>query len=189
MAETPIRKVSASIEAMSQIIKVASEQHIPYIPDILSAIEEASKVPGNSIVMRDPTYLATKMREGKAVIALCDDGAFSGFCYLESWQDDQFVANSGMIVKPEFRGQGLATPIKRLIVAESQRMFPNAKVFGITKSPAVIKMSKRLGFKEVPYDQITSDPKFWKGCDTCRHYPELLQNRGTACQCIALLLD
>lgn len=60
-------------------VLVASEQHIPYIKDILSAIEVASKVPSNSIVMRDPTYLATKMREGKAVIALCDDGAFAGY--------------------------------------------------------------------------------------------------------------
>lgn len=170
-------------------VLVASEQHIPYIKDILSAIEVASKVPGNSIVMRDPTYLATKMREGKAVIALCDDGSFAGFCYLESWQNNLFVANSGMIVKPEFRGQGLASRIKRLIVEESQRMFPNAKIFGITKSPAVIKMSKRLGFKVVSYDRITSDPKFWKGCDTCRHYPELLKNQGAACQCTALLLE
>ena len=170
-------------------VLVASEQHIPYIKDILSAIEAAAKVPGNSIVMRDPTYLATKMREGKAVIALCDDGAFAGFCYLESWQNDLFVANSGMIVKPEFRGHGLASRIKRLIVEESLRMFPNAKVFGITKSPAVIKMSKKLGFKEVQYDQITSDPKFWKGCDTCRHYSELLKKQGSACQCTALLLE
>ena len=47
-------------------VLVASEQHIPYISDILSAIEIASKVPGNSIVLRDPTYLTTKMREGFA---------------------------------------------------------------------------------------------------------------------------
>ena len=42
-------------------VLAASEQHIPYISDILSAIEIASKVPGNSIVMRDPTYLTTKV--------------------------------------------------------------------------------------------------------------------------------
>lgn len=170
-------------------VRIATEQHIPYIKDILAAIEEASKVPGNSIVMRNPDYLATKMREGKAVIALCDDASFAGFCYLECWQDEQFVANSGMIVRPEFRGQGLATRIKQLIVEVSRKMFPAAKVFGITKSLAVIKMSKRLGFKEVTYDRLTTDPKFWKGCDTCRHYQELLQNEGKSCQCIALLYD
>ena len=169
-------------------VVVADESHARYIPDILGAIFEASKVPGNSIVMRDPDYLALKMREGKAVIALCDDGSFAGFCYLECWQDEQFLANSGMIVKPEYRGQGLATRIKQEIVRVCHEMFPDAAIFGITKSEAIKKISLRLGFEEVPYSEITTDPKFWKGCDTCRHYSELLANNVLSCHCTALLL-
>ena len=168
-------------------IVVAQEEHIPFIPDILDAIYEASLVPGNSIVMRDPDYLASKMREGKAVIALCNN-AFAGFCYIESWQNGEFVANSGLIVKPEFRGQGLASRIKAKIVEVCQHMFPRANLFGITKSATVIRMNERLGFQQVPYTDITNDPAFWKGCDTCRHYEELLQNEGKNCRCIALLL-
>lgn len=169
-------------------VTVATEAHIIYIKDILAAIYEASQVPGNSIVMRDPDYLALKMREGKAVIALCDDGSFAGFCYLECWQDEQFLANSGMIVKPEYRGQGLATRIKQEIVRVCHEMFPDAAIFGITKSEAIKKISLRLGFEEVPYTEITTDPKFWKGCDTCRHYDELLANGGRSCHCTALIL-
>ena len=167
-------------------VVVANESHKHYIPDILSAIYEASQVKGNSIVMRDPDYLAQKMREGKAVIALCE-GAFVGFCYLECWQDEQFVANSGLIVRPEFRGQGVATRIKQQIFEQCRKLFPDASIFGITKSEAVIRMNTKLGFERVGYDQLTHDPKFWKGCDTCPNYPVLQANQGKSCHCIGLL--
>lgn len=167
-------------------VLIANEGHKIYIPDILAAIYEASKVKGNSIVMRDPDYLALKMKEGKAVIAL-HDGNFVGFCYLECWQDEQFVANSGLIVKPEYRGQGVATRIKRQIFEICRTMYPDACIFGITKSPAVIKMNTALGFERVTYDQLTTDPKFWKGCDTCPNYPVLQANQGKDCHCVGLL--
>lgn len=167
-------------------VLVANEGHKKYIPDILSAIFEASKVKGNSIVMRDPDYLAQKMREGKAVIALCGE-KFVGFCYLECWQNEQFVANSGLIVRPEFRGQGVASRIKRAIFQQCRSLFPNAYIFSITKSEAVIRMNTALGFERVDYDQLTNDPKFWKGCDTCPNYPVLLANEGISCHCVGLL--
>lgn len=168
------------------VVKIADEGDKKYIPDILAAIYEASKVKSNSIVMRDPDYLSQKMKEGKAVIALRDD-EFAGFCYIECWQDAQFVANSGLIVKPEFRGQGLATRIKKQIFEISRKLFPDACVFSITKSQAVITMNTGLGFERVSYDQLTTDPKFWKGCDTCPNYPVLLANAGKSCHCVGLL--
>ena len=165
----------------------ADASHHRYIPHILAAISEASKVKGNSIVMRDPHYLAQKMDEGKAVIALLGD-EFAGFCYLECWQDEQFIANSGLIVKPEFRGNGLATRIKEQIVSICRSKFPDSKVFGITKSEAVIKINRRLGFSVVPYSELTTDDAFWKGCATCRHYHTLLANNMASCYCTGLLL-
>lgn len=169
-------------------VEVASYKHIIYIKDILSAIYEASQVKGNSIVMRDPDYLAAKMKEGKAVIALSGDD-FAGFCYIECWQDEQFVANSGLIVRPEFRGQHLATRIKEKIFDVSRSMFPKACIFSITKSQAVIKMNTALGFRQVSYDLLTTDPRFWKGCETCPHFQELLANGYKSCQCTGLLFS
>jgi len=173
-------------DSNSYSVLIADESHIRYIPDILSAIYAASKIKGNSIVMRDPEYLAVKMREGKAVIALYEK-EFAGFCYIESWQRDNFVANSGLIVKPEHRGKGLASKIKKLIFEICRTKFPKACIFSITKSPAVKKMNLALGFKEVNYTELTTDPKFWKGCETCPHYNELLSNQMRNCQCIGLL--
>lgn len=168
-------------------VQIATAAHIPYIPAILDAIYVASKVPGNSIVMRDPDYLALKMKEGKAVIALHGD-EFAGFCYMEAWQNGEFIANSGLIVKPEFRKQGLAREIKRQLVEAGRKLFPGSTVFGITKSPAVVKINLSLGFHKVRYQELTTDPAFWKGCETCPYYQTLVENQGKDCLCQALIL-
>ena len=57
----------------------------------------------------------------------------------------------------------------------------------IVRSQAVIKMNTALGFEQVTYDQLTSDPKFWKGCDICQNYHILLANEGKSCHCVGLL--
>ena len=59
-------------------IEVASEKHIPYVKEILLTIEEAAKDRGTGIAKRNPDYVAQKMREGKAVIAM-DGDKFAGF--------------------------------------------------------------------------------------------------------------
>lgn len=168
------------------IIRPATAEDARFIPHILDAIYEASKVPGNSIVMRDPDYLALKMKEGKAAIALKGE-EFVGFCYLECWENQKFIANSGLIVRPEFRGQGIARGIKKIIVEICREMFPDASIFGITKSKSVMKMNQELGFRLASYDELTTDPKFWKGCNTCPHFQELLENDYKSCQCTGLL--
>ena len=98
---------------MPQIrIYVAGKQHIHYVEEILTTIEESSKARGTGIARRSPDYVAQKMIEGKAIIALCGDD-FAGFCYIESWSNKQYIVNSGLIVNPKYRGCGLATRIKR----------------------------------------------------------------------------
>jgi len=54
-----------------------------------------------------PEYICKKMDQGDAVIAL-DGDKFAGFCYIETWDHQRFVANSGLIVHPDYRNQGLA---------------------------------------------------------------------------------
>ena len=109
------------------IIEVAGEGHVHYIPEILKTIEDATKVRGTGIAKRNPEYVKKKMEEGKAIIALHGDD-FAGFCYIESWDHEQFVANSGLIVKPEYRGKGLAKRIKKAAFELSRKRFPNAKL-------------------------------------------------------------
>ena len=121
-------------------IEVATDKHIPYIEEILQTIEDATKVRGTGIAKRKPEYIAQKMHEGKAIIAMCGD-KFAGFSYIESWEHEEFVANSGLIVKPEYRNMGLAKQIKKHIFELSRKRFPNSKIFSLTTGAAVMKMN------------------------------------------------
>ena len=58
-------------------VMVADESHIKYIDTILTTIAEAAKKRGSGIAKRSPEYVATKMREAKAVIALQSAGEAS----------------------------------------------------------------------------------------------------------------
>ena len=90
---------------------VAGPEHEVYVDTILQTIADAAKVRGTGIAKRTHEYLATKMKEAKAVIALSGD-RFAGFSYIETWGNKQYVTTSGLIVHPDFRGLGVAKKIK-----------------------------------------------------------------------------
>ena len=62
---------------------VADGSHEKYVDTILQTITDSAKVRGSGIASRTHEYVATKMRERKAVIALYGDEC-AGFCYIES---------------------------------------------------------------------------------------------------------
>src|SRR3954471_69740 len=100
-------------------------------------MEASAKARGTGIAKRSPEYLEKKMEEGKAVIAHTPDGGWVGFCYIEAWGHEQFVANSGLIVSPAFRKSGVAKQIKKEIFDLSKEKYPDAKIFGLTTGLAV----------------------------------------------------
>lgn len=166
----------------------ADESHLKYAQDISKAIAEAAKDKKSGLAHRTPEYIAEKIAAGKGVIAL-DDDRFAGFCYIESWEHNYFVANSGLIVRPEYRGSGLAKAVKAKAFELSALKFPGARIFGLTTSPAVKKINLELGYKIVPYSQITTDINFWKGCVTCVHFNTLCKNAFNECFCTGMVYD
>lgn len=169
-------------------IVIAGEEHIPYVQTILDTIEAAAKVRGTGIAKRSPEYVEMKMREKKAIIALAGD-EFAGFCYIETWGNKQFVANSGLIVVETFRGHGLAKKIKQMAFALCRTRFPDAKIFGLTSGAAVMKINTELGYEPVTFAQLTDDESFWKGCQGCVNYDVLTRTERKYCICTAMLYD
>ncbi len=144
---------------------------------------------GTGIAKRSPEYIRTKMEEGKAVIALTPSGDWVGFCYIEAWGHGQFVANSGLVVSPKFRGSGVATRIKHKIFELSRVKYPEAKIFGLTTGLAVMKINSELGYKPVTYSELTDDEDFWKGCQSCVNYDILMSKERKNCLCTGMLYD
>ena len=167
---------------------IADKSHSIYANDICDTIADAAQVRGTGIAKRKPEYIITKMENGNAVIAL-DGDKFAGFCYIESWGHGKFVANSGLIVHPDFRGQGLAKKIKKVVFEHSRAKFPDSKVFSITTGLAVMKMNSDLGYKPVTFSELTDDQSFWNGCQTCKNYDVLQRTNQTMCLCTGMLFD
>ncbi len=169
-------------------IEVAEEKHIKYVDEINDAIDAASKQRGTGIARRSNEYLETKIKEGKAIIAL-DGDIFAGFCYIETWGNKGFVANSGLIVVPEYRGMGLAKAIKDKAFHLSRKRYPEAKIFGLTTGLAVMKINHELGYRPVTFSELTTDEMFWNGCKGCVNYDILTRMEKTKCLCTGMLYD
>ena len=162
-------------------VEVASDKHLIYVDEILKTIEEAAKVRGTGIAKRKPEYVAQKIKEAKAVIALQGE-KFAGFSYIETWEHKQYVTTSGLIVHPDFRGLGLAKRIKDLTFSLARTRWPHAKIFSLTSGAAVMTMNTQLGYKPVTF-------AFWKGCEGCVNVDVLKRTDRKYCICTGMLFD
>lgn len=175
---------------MDQVMVVpATEDHIKYSDKIVQLIADSAKKRGTGIAKRTPDYISQKITEGKAVIALTRSGELAGFCYIESWGHNRYVANSGLVVAESFRNAGLAQRIKGRAFKLSRSKFPNAKLFGLTTSLAVMKINSHLGYRPVTFSELTDDEKFWQGCQSCVNFEILKSKEYKNCLCTGMLFD
>lgn len=169
-------------------VMVADASHEKYVDIILDTIEKAAKVRGTGIAKRTHEYVATKMKEAKAVIALYGD-EFVGFSYIETWGNKQYVTTSGLIVDPKFRGLGVAKRIKDLTFTLARTRWPHAKIFSLTSGAAVMAMNTQLGYHPVTFADLTDDEAFWRGCEGCINVDVLKRTGRKYCICTGMLYD
>ena len=169
-------------------IKVADADDEKYVDTIIDTIREAAKKRGTGIAERTHEYVATKMKESKAVLALCGD-RFAGFSYIETWGNKHYVTTSGLIVHPDYLGMGVARRIKDYTFTLARVRWPNAKIFSLTSGDAVMKMNTQLGYVPVSFNQLTDDDAFWKGCEGCCNHDILMAKNRKFCICTGMLYD
>lgn len=171
------------------VVRTATPDDKRYSVTITDEMESSAKARGTGIAKRSPEYIEKKMEEGKAVIALTPDGTWVGFCYIEAWGHEKFVANSGLVVSPSFRKSGVAKQIKRRVFDLSREKYPHAKIFGLTTGLAVMKINSDLGYEPVTYSELTDDDQFWAGCKSCVNYDILMSKERKNCLCTAMLYN
>lgn len=169
-------------------VMVADASHEKYVDTILDTITAAAKVRGTGIAKRTHEYVATKMKEAKAVIALEGEN-FAGFSYIETWGNKQYVTTSGLIVHPDYRGLGVAKRIKDMTFTLARTRWPHAKIFSLTSGAAVMAMNTALGYQPVTFADLTDDEAFWKGCEGCCNVDVLHRTGRKYCICTAMLYD
>ncbi|WP_375417002.1 GNAT family N-acetyltransferase [uncultured Hymenobacter sp.] len=169
-------------------IRVATAADAPYADLLCQWYVESAKQRGTGIAKREPAYVAQKMANGDGIIAFVDD-ELAGFCYIETFEDDTFVVNSGLVVNTAIRQHGVGRAIKRAVFKLSRTKYPQAKIFGITTSLAVMKINTELGYKPVTFSELTHSEDFWKGCRSCKNYGILMDNERKMCLCTGMVYD
>jgi hypothetical protein len=177
------------VEQSKIIVRIATSADFKYAQTITDEMAASAQARGTGIAKRSAEYIQQKMQEGKAVIANTEDETWVGFCYIEAWSEEGFVANSGLIVAPEFRKTGIAKQIKKRIFDLSREKYPKAKIFGLTTGLAVMKINSDLGYEPVTYSELTDDENFWAGCKSCVNYDILMSKERKNCMCTAMLYD
>lgn len=157
-----------------------------WAPVISELIEESQKIRGIGRGRRPEEYLKQKLATGNAIIALDNEGSPIGFCYLETYDNQKFVAHGGLIVKAEWRNSNLGRQLKENLFALSRSLYPKAIIFGITTNGAVMKINHSLGYQAVPYSEIPQSETFWQGCKTCPKNAVLEANQYKFCLCTAM---
>jgi GNAT superfamily N-acetyltransferase len=173
------------------VVRVAGEADIQHAESIAEAIRREVEGGAIGMALRPPELLRARMLAGDAVIAVSlerSDAPWVGFCYVVPWEGGRLVATSALIVEPRRRGLGIARQLKEAALRLARARYPGATPFGLSTSAAVARINLDLGFREVPYAEITSDPEFWRGCESCPHHGTLVANGGARCLCAAFLL-
>ena len=169
-------------------IRYSEPDDMGYSPQIHQMYKKEAENGDIGLAVRSVAYLNAVISEGKGVLAFYGE-QLAGFCYIEAWEHEQYLANSGLIVVPEWRGKGVAKKIKFGAFKLSRKMFPNAKLFGLTTNSAVMKINAELGYVPVTYSQLTQDPLFWRGCESCQNYDILLRTGMKDCLCTAMIFN
>lgn len=141
----------------------------------------------HDIARREPGFLRSKLVSGRAALGLVGDELVA-FGYWSEWEEGRFVSHSGLVVSPAYRGRGLGRRLKLVLFDSSRSRFPEATLMSLTSSEAVKALNRSLGFRVVPLERLTTDPAFWKGCETCRNVAEV-RARGSRCCCEAMILE
>lgn len=175
---------------MNITVKVGEKNDLKFVNEIVELIEKESQVIGAGFAVRTPEYIEAKISSGLSVLAFeWPSNEFVGFIYLETWQHNKYVANSGLVVAEKYRGHGAGQKLKQKSFELSRKLFPDAKILDLTTSLAVIRINSKLGYEPVDYSQLTNDDDFWMECETCPYYDVLVRTRRTNCLCEAMLFD
>ncbi len=169
-------------------ITIATKEHLKYIHKIVHLIEKAAESKNSGIALRSYDYIKKKISERKAILAFSED-KLAGFCYIETWDYKKYIAVSGLVVESSYRGQGIAKKIKKRAFEVARVYFPDAKIFGLTTSLAVMKINSSLGYVPVTFSELTKDEQFWKGCETCKYYDILVRTQKEKCLCTGMIFN
>ncbi|MFA5668184.1 MAG: hypothetical protein WC967_03000 [Balneolaceae bacterium] len=157
-------------------IRIATPDDYKYVTEIINELENSAAKRAINIAKRAPEYIIDKIDNRLAVVATdADTGQWVGFSCLEVWEHKKYVIATALIISPKYRNTGISRKIKNLLFQHYQESYPDATLFSITKSEAVICINKELGYIKVPNNEVLNDVLFLTGNNCLLNYTDLLR--------------
>lgn len=157
-------------------VRIATPDDYKYITEIIDELANSAAQRGIRIARRAPEYIIGKMDNKLAAIATdADTGRWVGFSCLEVWEHKKYVTGTALIISPKYRNTGISRKIKHLLFQHYLENYPDATLFSITKSEAVIRINKELGYIKVPNSVVLNDVLFLTGNNCLLNYTDLLK--------------
>ena|SRR5690554_1282947 len=157
-------------------VRIATPDDYKYITEIIDELANSAAQRGISIARRAPEYIIDKIDNQLAVIATdANTGQWVGFSCLEVWEHKRYVTGTALIISPMYRNTGISRKIKHLLFQHYLENYPEATLFSITKSEAVIRINKELGYIKVPNSEVLNDVLFLTGNNCLLNYADLLK--------------
>lgn len=170
------------------VVRVANTSDFKYAETIVQELTISAQQRGVQIAQRTPAYIQQKMRDGLSIIAYHKETqAWIGFCLLEVWTHQMYVANSGLIIHPSYRGLGIANLLKVKNFELATNQYPQAKIFSLSANPSVIQSNLKLGYTIVPYSILLQDKNFHQGNECWVDYAQLMNSYGKQGEHIAMI--
>ena len=161
----------------SYVVKTTSHQDYKYAQQISDEMALSAQKRGVAVAQRPKELIKEKMKKGLAVIAINNDtGEWMGFCYLEVWQHEKMVANSGLIIAEAYRGLGISKEIKLKMFELSRERYPGAIILSLSTSPAVIHVNHHLGFTTISHQRVMKNEWVCNGSNSWVNYTDLMKN-------------
>ncbi|MBK7098869.1 MAG: GNAT family N-acetyltransferase [Sphingobacteriales bacterium] len=158
-------------------MKTASHQDYKYVQQIIDEMALWAQKRGVAVAQRPVKLVKGKVRDGLVVIAInIDTGEWVGFCYLEVWQHEKMVANSGLIIAEAYRGLGISREIKLKMFELSKERYPGAIILSLSTSPAVIHVNHHLGFTSISHHEVMRNEWFCNGSNSWVNFTVLMKN-------------
>lgn len=170
-------------------IRIATSSDAVFVPSIIKEIAFWAKFRSTGVTNRTEDYLLDKIEKGVVLMAFDESGDWVGFSYLETWKHGRYVANSGLIVRPQYRNIGLSLRLKQAALRLAAQQFPEAKVFSLTTSLSVAKLNLELGYRPVSHDVLLEDKDFMNGCGDLLNFPKMVETHQGDTECFTMVFD
>lgn len=148
-------------------------QHESYIDQVieLSATESMVPITHDTITKHHLGHLA--------IIEGSGDPVFVGYAAITHVYSAYSVELGGLIVKPDFRGEGIASELVSRVHARAIQTWPEATVIAFSNNVSRVLFDKLGGAQINDPDILPS--RVWKVCESCVNYQACVVEQGQRC--------